>query len=173
MILSSYAKCMLFTKSPVGSEIHLWMIILPEASPAFSHHCSSMRPNASGTETLLKHSLSQEHMWDFRAQVTWRGRQKKRFQERSGSDWEGLMGIAWDFRFCPESLEGLMKNFKQENHMIKSVFHKGNHLAIWKTELSWPVGCNFLGKVVSGLTCEIQTKYPVWIMIMIGITLYV
>lgn len=101
------------------------------------------------------------------------GRQKKRFQERSGSDWEGLMGIAWDFKFCPESLEGLMKNFKQENHMIKSVFHKGNHLAIWKTELSWPVGRNFLGKVVSGLTCEIQTKYPVWIMIMIGITLYV
>ena len=87
MILSSYAKCMLFTKSPVGSEIHLWMIILPEASPALSHHCSSMRPNASGTETLLKHSVSQEHMWDFRALVTWRGRQKKRFQERSGSDW--------------------------------------------------------------------------------------
>lgn len=62
------------------------------------------------------------------------GRLKKRFQEVTRSDWEGLMGIAWDFKFCPESLEGLMKNFKQENHMIKSVFHKGNHLAIWKKQ---------------------------------------
>ena len=79
------------------------------------------------------------------------GRQKKRFQERSGSDWEGLMGVVWDFNFYPESLEGLMENFKQENH-IKSVFHKGNHSVIWKTELSWPVGSNFLGKGVCGLT---------------------
>ena len=55
--------------------------------------------------------------------------------------------------------------------MIKSVLHKGDHLVIWKTELIWTVGSNFLGKVVCGLTCEIQTKYPVCIMIMIGITL--